>query len=316
MLKIDRLNKKYGARVAVSDLSFCLEKGQRFGLVGPNGAGKTTTISLIVGALKADAGAVYMDGQPMGRETDPLKRRIGYVPQEIALYEDLSAADNLRFFGALYGLTGASLEKRVDEELQAVGLEERARSPVRTFSGGMKRRLNIAAALLHEPDLLILDEPTVGVDPQSRNAIFEKIERLGAAGTTLLYTTHYMEEVERLCNRVAIMDGGRIIADGTQAELRALLPSRASRLMVEIAPASLSSLTETILETLRRTPGATIVTLDESRLSLSLSDLASAVPVALQTLTEHGIVYTSVATERPNLEEVFLHLTGRSLRDT
>ena len=314
MIQAEKLTKRYGARTVVQDLSFTLKRGERFGLLGPNGAGKTTVISMLVGALQADAGTVRLDGKPLSGETDPQKRRIGYVPQEIALYEDLSATDNLHFFGSLYNLSGKDLEKRIAEELEAVGLADRAKSPVRTFSGGMKRRLNIAAALLHKPDLLILDEPTVGVDPQSRNAIFEKIESLAAGGMTLLYTTHYMEEVERLCDRVAIMDAGKVIADGTQAELRALLPVRASRLIVEIAPASLP-LSEPTLKALEAIEGITEVGVDSGRLLLSLADLPSTAPVVLSTLTQREVVYTAVTSERPNLEEVFLHLTGRSLRD-
>jgi ABC-2 type transport system ATP-binding protein len=315
MLKIENLTKRYGGKAVVTDLSFCLKRGQRFGLLGPNGAGKTTTISMIVGALEPDTGTIHLDGNPLRGETDPLKRRIGYVPQEIALYEDLTAADNLRFFGALYGLTGEHLERRLREELEAVELTERATSRVRTFSGGMKRRLNIAAALLHEPEILILDEPTVGVDPQSRNAIFERIERMGVAGMTLLYTTHYMEEVERLCDRVAIMDSGRLIAHGTQAELRALLPSRTARLTVEIAPESLPRLCDKVQQSIREIPGVLEAHRSGEKLILALEDMTAGVPAVLLTLNRNQIAYTELASERPHLEEVFLHLTGRSLRD-
>jgi ABC-2 type transport system ATP-binding protein len=319
-LEVRGLTKRYGgpaARPAVDALSLAVPRGQRFGLLGPNGAGKTTTISAIVGALKPDAGTVTLDGKPVGRETDPAKRRIGYVPQELALYDDLTAADNLRLFGALYGLVGADLERRVCDELEAVGLAERAKSRVKTFSGGMKRRLNIAAALLHRPDLLILDEPTVGVDPQSRNAIFERIERLADAGMTLLYTSHYMEEVERLCDRVAVMDHGRVIADGTHADLRALLPARdATRLLIEVAPDAAARMDDATLAALRAVPGvAAAAVATGGRLDVSVADLTAGAPAVLAALAERGIAYTSVVTERPGLEEVFLHLTGRSLRD-
>lgn len=316
LLQVEHITKRYGTRVAVDDLSFSIERGERFGLLGPNGAGKTTIISLIVGAAQADSGMIRLDGQPVGSETDASKRRIGFVPQELALYDDLSAADNLRFFGSLYGLRGAELETRVREELDAVGLSDRATSRVRTFSGGMKRRLNIAAALLHRPELLILDEPTVGVDPQSRNAIFDGIERLATAGVTLLYTTHYMEEVERLCDRVVILDGGRIIADGTQAEIRNLLPARSSRLDVDIAAASLECITESFLSVLRGAESVLDASVSpEGRLSVSVMSLTTAAPAVLNLLSERAILYTAVSSAPPNLEEVFLHLTGKSLRD-
>ena len=273
MLELKNLTKRYGERVAVDRLSLCVKRGERFGLLGPNGAGKTTAISMLVGALKPDSGEILFLGEPLCGESDPLKRKIGYVPQELALYDDLSAAENLRFFGAIYSLSGAKLTERVDAALEVAGLQDRAKSKVRTFSGGMKRRLNLAAALLHEPELLVLDEPTVGVDPQSRNAIFEALEKLAQSGLTLLYTTHYMEEVERLCNRIAIMDQGQIVAEGTQAELSELLPQTTKR--------------------------AVMLEADEATLAL---------------LASHGLTWRE-ASERGGLESVFLHLTGRSLRD-
>ncbi|WP_309721496.1 ABC transporter ATP-binding protein [Armatimonas sp.] len=273
MLELKNLTKRYGERVAVDRLSFCVKRGERFGLLGPNGAGKTTAISMLVGALKPDSGEILFHGEPLSGESDPLKSKIGYVPQELALYEDLTAVENLRFFGAIYGLGGAKLTERVDVALEVAGLTDRAKSRVRTYSGGMKRRLNLAAALLHEPELLVLDEPTVGVDPQSRNAIFEALEKLAQSGLTLLYTTHYMEEVERLCERIAIMDQGQIVAEGTQAELRELLPTTQRR----------------------------AITLEADE-------------VLLELLRSHGLSWQE-ATERGGLESVFLHLTGRSLRD-
>lgn len=273
MLELKDLTKRYGERVAVDRLSLSVKRGERFGLLGPNGAGKTTTISMLVGALKPDSGAILFDGKPLSGETDPLKKKLGYVPQELALYEDLTAAENLAFFGAVYGLGGTLLAQRIAHGLELAGLTDRAKSRVRTFSGGMKRRLNLAAALLHEPELLVLDEPTVGVDPQSRNAIFEALERLAKEGLTLLYTTHYMEEVERLCDRIAVMDQGHIVAEGTQAELRELLPPKE-----------------------RRT-----ITLEADDATLAL-------------LAAQGLCWQE-AGERGSLESVFLHLTGRSLRD-
>src|SRR6185503_19405245 len=208
-------------RKAVDGISLAVEPGQILGLLGPNGAGKTTTVSIVTGLVRADSGEVRVAGQPLRGDTDPAKSSLGLAPQDLALFDELSAGDNLRFFGALYGLGGAALDAAVAGALQFVGLQDRVADRVKTFSGGMKRRLNLAAALLHDPKLLLLDEPTVGVDPQSRNAIFEAIEALRTDGKTILYTTHYMEEVERLCHRAVIMDHGRIIADDTVAHLKA-----------------------------------------------------------------------------------------------
>ncbi|HEY7286688.1 MAG TPA: ABC transporter ATP-binding protein [Vicinamibacterales bacterium] len=219
ILDVTHLRKSFGSLTAVDDVSFGLEAGQLVGLLGPNGAGKTTTVSMIAGLVTPDRGEVLVGGKRLTGDTDPAKRRIGLVPQDLALYEELSARDNLRFFGALYGLSGAPLEKAISQSLDLVGLSDRARDAVKVFSGGMKRRMNLAAGILHDPDILLLDEPTVGVDPQSRNAIFDNLEILKARGKALLYTTHYMEEAERLADRIVIIDHGRVIADDTLAGL-------------------------------------------------------------------------------------------------
>src|SRR6185437_10582020 len=224
MLEILNLRKSYGANMAVDGVSFRIDKGQTLGLLGPNGAGKTTTVSIISGLITADSGEVLIEGRPLGSDTDPLKQRIGLVPQDLALYDELSAQANLEFFGALYDLTGAKLANAAGAALELVGLTDKVREKVKNFSGGMKRRLNLAVALLHDPDLLLLDEPTVGVDPQSRNAIFENLETLKQRGKTLLYTTHYMEEAERLCDRLVVMDHGRVIANDTLHGLYKMLP--------------------------------------------------------------------------------------------
>jgi ABC-2 type transport system ATP-binding protein len=225
MLQANHLRKSFGRQTAVADVSFSLDKGQIVGLLGPNGAGKTTTVGMIAGLLTPDAGEVLIGGQRLQGDADPIKRKIGLVPQDLALYDELSARDNLRFFGALFGLSGDALERAMTSALTLVDLADRARDLVRTFSGGMKRRLNLAAGLLHDPDILLLDEPTVGVDPQSRNAIFENLETLRSRGKALLYTTHYMEEVERLADRVVIVDHGRVVADDTLQGLYARTPS-------------------------------------------------------------------------------------------
>ena len=225
VLDIRSLRKTYGDLVAVDEVSFAVERGQLIGLLGPNGAGKTTTVSMIAGLVTPERGEVRIDGHALAGDTDPVKRRIGLVPQDLALYDELSARDNLRFFGSLYQLAGAALDDAIARALGLVGLADRARDRVQTFSGGMKRRLNLAAGLLHDPDILLLDEPTVGVDPQSRNAIFDNLELLRSRGKTLLYTTHYMEEAERLADRIVVIDHGRVIADDTLAGLYARCPA-------------------------------------------------------------------------------------------
>jgi len=221
MLTVKNLRKTFGSLVAVDDVSFAIEPGQLVGLLGPNGAGKTTTVSMIAGLVTADRGEVLVGGQRLVSDVDPVKRRIGLVPQDLALYEELSAQDNLRFFGALYGLSGDALRKGIASALGLVELADRGADKVKTFSGGMKRRLNLAAGLLHDPDILLLDEPTVGVDPQSRNAIFDNLEELKRRGKALLYTTHYMEEAERLADRIVVVDHGRVIANDSLRGLQA-----------------------------------------------------------------------------------------------
>ncbi len=220
ILEVRHLRKSFGTLLAVDDVSFSVEPGRLVGLLGPNGAGKTTTVSMIAGLVTPDRGEVAIAGKQLGGDTDPAKKRIGLVPQDLALYDELSARANLRFFGALFGLTGAKLDAAITSAVELVGLSERIGDKVATYSGGMKRRLNLAAGLLHDPDILLLDEPTVGVDPQSRNAIFENLETLKRRGKALLYTTHYMEEAERLADRIVVVDHGRVIADDTLSGLQ------------------------------------------------------------------------------------------------
>jgi ABC-2 type transport system ATP-binding protein len=235
MLKATDLRKSFGATPAVGGVCLEVKPGEIVGLLGPNGAGKSTTLSMICGLVPPDAGSVTIDGQPVGDDASAAKRRIGLVPQEISLYEDLSARGNLELFGALYGVSGALLAERSQAALELVGLADRAKAKPATFSGGMKRRLNIACALVHDPDLLLFDEPTVGVDPQSRNAIFDNIEALRARGKAIVYTTHYMEEAERLCDRVVIVDHGRVVAEGTVESLRRMAPPPPPRVVEPLA---------------------------------------------------------------------------------
>ena len=232
MLEARDLWKSYGTKAAVEGVTLEARAGEIVGLLGPNGAGKSTTVGMICGLTPPDRGAVTIDGAPMGEDASPAKRRVGLVPQDISLFEDLSAIANLELFGALYGTQGTQLRERAAAALELVGLSDRASARPSTFSGGMKRRLNIACALIHDPDVLLLDEPTAGVDPQSRNAIFDNLELLRSRGKALVYTTHYMEEAERLCDRVMIIDHGKVVASGTLAELRTMAPAPPPRPVV------------------------------------------------------------------------------------
>jgi ABC-2 type transport system ATP-binding protein len=293
----------------VDGVSFRVLPGQTVGLLGPNGAGKSTTVSMLCGLLRPDAGQVLLDGQPVTTGAAAVKRRIGLVPQDLALYEDLSAHENLRLFGALYGLKGKALDERIARVLGLVNLVDRARDKPATFSGGMKRRLNIAAALLHDPDLLILDEPTVGVDPQSRNAIFDTLEALQAQGRSLIYTSHYMEEVERLADHIVIIDHGKVLADDSPAALHRRLASKAL-LRVELAEPAGAGL----LDALRAQAGVTALASEGAALDIGLTDNADAVPL-LGWLQGQGQRPVHFATARASLEDIFLDLTGRTLRD-
>ena len=309
LLTVTNLVKSYGARRAVDGISFNVQRGQTLGLIGPNGAGKSTTVSLICGLLRPDRGQILLDGQAIGDGNSAVKHKIGLVPQELALYDDLSARENLKLFGALYGLSGARLKARCDEVLALVNLSERAADKVNDFSGGMKRRLNIAAALLHDPQLLILDEPTVGVDPQSRNAIFDSLELLKNQGRSLIYTSHYMEEVERLADHIVVIDHGKVLADETPAALYQRLPAQAA-LKIDLAQAPPAAL----LDGVRLQPGVTTVAASDASLQIGLHATEQALPL-LAWMQAQGCQPLHFATAQANLEDIFLGLTGRSLRD-
>ncbi len=308
MLTAENLKKAYGSVQAVDGVSFRVGPGQVFGLLGANGAGKTTTIGMLAGLVPPDAGEVRIAGHPITGDTSPQKRRLGVVPQELALFGELSATANLALFGALYGLSGAAATKERDRVLTLVGLADRAKDKVGTFSGGMKRRLNLAAALMHDPQVILLDEPTVGVDPQSRNAIFDNLETLKAAGKTLLYTTHYMEEAERLCDHIAIMDRGKVIASDSVAGLLRHAPV-SSFVLIDLVANDFANLIEAAA-----LPGVVSATLSGRQLRLGVGSMDD-LPELLRWLLGHGGEFEHVQTERPSLETVFLHLTGRSLRD-
>jgi ABC-2 type transport system ATP-binding protein len=309
VLEADHVRKSYGALVAVEDVSFTVGSGEVIGLLGPNGAGKSTTVGMIAGLLQPEAGEVRVNGRALQGDTDPAKATIGLVPQDLALFEELSARENLRLFGALYGLVGARLDAAIASGLQFVGLSERAHDKVKTFSGGMKRRLNLAASLLHDPELVLLDEPTVGIDPQSRNAIFDNLEVLRGLGKAIVYTTHYMEEAERLCDRVVIVDHGRVIANDTVRGLRSLIPPT-RRFSVELREAP-----NGLADAVRALPSVESVELQGLRLSTVLRELTSGAPAVLGVLQERGVGYDHMTSERGDLETVFLTLTGRKLRD-
>ena len=312
VLRAEHLTRRFGERVAVEGVSLEIAAGETYGLLGPNGAGKTTTISMIAGILAPDAGQVTVCGRPLsGRHAGAAKSAIGLVPQDIALYGELSATENLRFFGRLQGLGGKTLERRIGAVLEVVGLTDRAADKVDDYSGGMKRRANIAAGLLHEPKLLILDEPTVGVDPQSRNQILASIEELGGAGLAVLYTTHYMEEAERLCDRVGIIDSGRIVAQGTRRELVERIGAHDT---VELTIEDATGI-EPIRAAVAAAPGVLSATVTETGVVLSVESAATHLADLVARAGSSGARISSVEVLQPDLETVFLTLTGRALRD-
>jgi ABC-2 type transport system ATP-binding protein len=303
------LTKRFGDLTAVADLSLHIAAGETYGLLGPNGAGKTTAISLIAGILEPDGGEIGVAGEPMSVRATRTKRHIGYVPQEVAVYPDLTGRENLRFFARLYGMSRVAARGRTDEVLDVIGLTDRAGDKVATYSGGMRRRLNIGVGLLHRPRLLILDEPTVGVDPQSRNAILSSVESLGAAGLAVLYTTHYMEEAERLCDRIGVIDLGRLIAEGTVRDLTAMVGEHD-----HVRLGATGSL-EAASARLRETAGVREATLRAEGIDLIVADARAHLPGLLQAAAAAGAAVRSVDVTEPDLEAVFLHLTGKSLRD-
>ena len=298
------LRKAYGEQVAVDGLSFEIRRGETFGLLGPNGAGKTTTIKMLVGLLAPDSGTaeVVIEDQSKGDPTSPQVRRlIGLAPQSLSLYEELTAKENLNFFGGLYGLSGTALRDRTDWCLSFAGLQDRKNDRAGTFSGGMQRRLNIAAALVHEPEILLLDEPTVGVDPQSRNHIFESIQTLSKQGMTIIYTTHYMEEAERLCDRVAIIDHGKLMACDTVSGLLKTYGG-ASVVLAELKPGI-------------QLPGS-VSSLPAFNQTGQHIRFESSTPIEkVAQLSNEGLAFNNLKIQQPDLESVFLSLTGRSLRD-
>ncbi|SFL44589.1 ABC-2 type transport system ATP-binding protein [Gracilibacillus orientalis] len=310
MLETIHLSKSFKGKKAVQDVNLYLDNGESVGLLGPNGAGKSTTISMISTLLKPTSGEIKLNGINTVNKPGEIRKILGVVPQELALYQELSAYENLKFFGSIYKMKGKELEKSIQHALEIVGLKDRQKDLVKTFSGGMKRRINIAAALLHQPQILILDEPTVGIDPQSRNHILETVRLLNETeGTTVLYTSHYMEEVEQLCDRVYIMDDSEVIAAGSKAELLSILSSE------DTIKLELSKINEDFVEKLKSMEGVRKVESANSQLKIIAKKGSNLISELVHLADRYQIQLLHYQTETPSLEDVFLHLTGRTLRD-
>jgi ABC-2 type transport system ATP-binding protein len=328
ILEVNDLHKRYGDTVALERVSFQVDEGEMFGLLGPNGAGKTTLLSILSCLLDATSGEARILGRRVSPHDRELRRQVGIVPQDLALYGELTARENLDFFGGLYGVHGKELRLRTGEVLDAIALTDRADQRVETFSGGMKRRLNLGVALMHRPRLLLLDEPTTGVDPQSRNHIFEEVRRINAEGVTVVYTSHYMEEVQALCRRMGIIDHGRLIACDTLPgllqrfegliEVRVRPISEVLREQITAIPGvrlSERAITPELRQQVPAIPGVQLSEHDGDTLTLQCSDVKGTLLRVVAILNEQKVELVGLETEEPNLERVFLHLTGRALRD-
>lgn len=309
MLKVVNLYKEFGNTKAVEGVSFEVKKGQVFGLLGPNGAGKSTTISIISTLMNPTSGDVLFEGKSILSDSKNIRQKLGVVPQDIALYPTLTGYENLNFWGSIYGLKGSDLKKRVNEVSDIIGLNGRMKDKVEKYSGGMKRRLNIGAALLHNPELLIMDEPTVGIDPQSRNHILDTVLELNKQGMTIIYTSHYMEEVEYLCNELCIMDEGKIIASGTQQEMVEQIKEKTQ---INI---KLNKIDEDVLNTLKKIDGVFDGKIMEDSIALFGSNADVILADIIGKVSQNGWLIETIDVKKPNLEAVFLHLTGKELRD-
>lgn len=311
ILETENLSKSFGDVHAVRGVSFGIRRGEIFSLLGPNGAGKTTTISMLSCLIEPTGGDARVDGHSIRTEPQAVKQVIGVVPQEIALYQTLTAYENLRFWGQMYGMRGKTLQQRIGEVLDVVGLADRAKHRIETYSGGMKRRINIAVGLLHRPKLVFMDEPTVGIDPQSRRNILDTVKNLNRQGMTVLYTTHYMEEAQELSDRIGIIDHGKLIALGTQDELTKLVGQED---VVELHIGELEA-TADFVQALQEAPGVRQVDASNGTVRLIAADGNAALPAVIAAAGHHDAHITTVSVQEPNLEAVFLHLTGRALRD-
>lgn len=309
IVKIENLVKKFGAMAAVDNITLGIEEGEIYGLLGPNGAGKSTTINMICGLLSPNEGTIEILGKDIRKNKIFAKRNIGIVPQDIAIYEDLNAYENVRFFAGLYGFRGKELKTRVEEALEFVGLLDKTKSFPKGFSGGMKRRLNIACAIAHRPKVIIMDEPTVGIDPQSRNHILQSVKKLNEMGSTIIYTSHYMEEIEEICTRIGIVDHGKLIAEGTKEELKSSI-SDTNTIWVTI-----QSVNNFQLDELKEINGVIGAELEDNIVKISSSQDVNNLDKIILFFTRKNIHIKNVETKTPDLETVFLTLTGRKLRD-
>ncbi|MFD0048048.1 ATP-binding cassette domain-containing protein [Actinomycetes bacterium NPDC127524] len=309
VLEINNLTKKFGDFIAVDNMSLSVAEGEIFGFLGANGAGKSTTINLVAGLLRSHEGTICILGKEMSKNSRFAKMNIGIVPQELAIYEELTAYENVRFFAGLYGLRGAELHGRAAEALEFAGLKDKHKSYPKNFSGGMKRRLNIACAIAHRPKLIIMDEPTVGIDPQSRNYILDSVRKLNEMGCTIIYTSHYMEEVEEICSRIAIIDHGKIIAEGTKEQLTSII-TKTKDIFVEVKSADPKD-----IAAMKEITGVENVQMEENLINITSDAGVNNLNKILEHFIKHGIEVRSLQEKAPNLETVFLTLTGRSLRD-
>jgi ABC-2 type transport system ATP-binding protein len=312
-LEVTDLYKDFGSTKAVDGISFSVEKGEVFGLLGPNGAGKSTTISMISTLIPPAKGEIIFEGRSIIEDPSAIRKKLGVVPQDIALYPTLSGYENLFFWGSIYGLKGTALKKRIYEVAEIIGLNGRLKDRVDKYSGGMKRRLNIGSALLHKPELLIMDEPTVGIDPQSRNHILDTVLELNRQGMTIIYTSHYMEEVEYLCSRVCIMDQGKIIASGTQEQLVELIKGKTA-VSLKLDKAALPKDAD-ILARLKELKGVAGAELVQDEITITGENVDMILADIIARVTGHGCRISSIDVRKPNLEAVFLYMTGKALRD-
>lgn len=308
-IKIDGLIKRFGDFISVDNININIKEGEIYGLLGPNGAGKSTTIGIMCGLLKPTNGKIEILGVDVTKSMKNQNKLIGLVPQEIALYGELTAYENLKFFGQLYNLKGRELEESIDRVLDFIGLQDVKKKVTNTFSGGMKRRLNIGCALIHSPKIVIMDEPTVGIDPQSRNHILESVKKLNESGVTVIYTTHYMEEVEFICNKIAIIDKGKVIAEGTKEELKNIV-SDTNKLVI-----SVNYIDKLNLNNLKSIKGVRLVEIVDGKLEITSSKEINNLNEILMELSKEDIEILGIEKKEVNLETIFLALTGRKLRD-
>lgn len=308
-IEIKNLVKRYKDFLAVDNLNLTVKEGEIFGLLGPNGAGKTTTINTIVGLTKIDSGEIKILGKNLKQHEIEIKKNMGVVPQDIALFEELTAYENVTFFGKLYGLKGEDLKDKVEQALNFTGLWERRKDFPKNYSGGMKRRLNIACAIVHQPKIIIMDEPTVGIDPQSRNHILQAVKELNRLGSTIIYTSHYMEEVEELCTNISIMDHGKVIASGSKEELKALISSQ-DKISIEV-----SSLNYTLMDNIKKLSGVRDCSNEGNTVKVISDKNIKNLSKIIDIINSNDSEILSINIEKPTLEGVFLTLTGRNLRD-